>query len=295
MIPVPEQDWQGQAWIKGFIAGLQSLGWVEGENILIHRRWGGGDVQRMAVLAKELVEARPDVLLAGSTPVLSALKKETSTVPIVFVQVTDPLGAGLVKSLSLPGANITGLTNYEYDVVGKWLALLREISPEVSRVAMVQNKTHPTFPGYLHALKSFADQLKFQIVGAGVRGTEDIFHLVEQLASEPHGGLITVPDFTATAQRELLASVALRHRIPAVYPFRYFVEAGGLLSYGIDNVDQYRTAASFVHRILRGESAGALPVQASSKYELVVNLKTAKALDLTLPQSLLARADEVIE
>jgi len=248
------------------------------------------------VLAKELVALQPDVILAHSTPVTAALQRESRTIPIVFAAVVDPIGSGFVASLPRPGGNITGVMNYEYSVTGKWLAMLKEIAPSLVRAAFVANpKTATYYDYYLRAGETLAPSLGIEPVPTFVENATDIERAIASFASARNGGLVVLPDVTTAVHRDLIIALAARHRVPAVYFARYFVAAGGLMSYGNDLVDVFRQAASYVDRILRGDKPADLPVQAATRFETVVNLKTAKTLGLTVPPGLLVAADEVIE
>jgi putative ABC transport system substrate-binding protein len=266
-------DPEGQARVAAFTQGLQETGWAIGRNARIDIRWAAGDVERTRRFAAELVALAPDVLLASGGTTLGPLQQATRTIPIVFAQVTDPVGAAVVETLARPGGNATGFTQFEYGMSGKWLELLKEVSPRVSGAAVLRD------PG----------------VPPAVRDANEIERAVAAFAQLPNGGLIVLTGGAVLVHRDLIITLAARHRLPAVYPFRYYVADGGLISYGPDTIDPYRRAAGYVDRILKGEKPGDLPVQAPTKYELVINLKTAKALDLTVPPTLLARADEVIE
>jgi putative ABC transport system substrate-binding protein len=269
-------DPESLARIGAFLQGLQELGWTDGRNVRLDYRWGVGDPGRYRSYATELAAAAPDLILGGGAAVV-ALQQATRTVPIVFVGISDPVGVGVVASLARPGGNITGFAFSEYGTSAKSLELLKQIAPAVTRAAVLRDPSLATGIGQLAAIQAVAPSLGV----AFVRGTND--------------GLIVTPGAGVAARRELIVALAARHRLPAVYPFRYFVTAGGLISYGSDPVDPYRRAAGYVDRILKGEKPADLPVQAPTKYELVINLKTAKALGLEVPPSLLARADEVIE
>jgi putative tryptophan/tyrosine transport system substrate-binding protein len=277
-----------------FRQALAKLGWSEGRNVVIDFRFGTGDLNRFRAEAKELTGVTPDVIVAESTPAAVALRQETSAVPIVFLQVANPIGSGLVASLARPGANLTGFTNFEPTMGGKWLELLKEIAPGVTRaVAIFNPETHSG--QYWQSMEAAAPSLAVQFNRAPAREAAGIESAVAGLAREPNGGVLVMPDAFTLAHRELIVALTARHRLPTIYPFRAFVDTGGLLSYGIDQVDIYRQAASYVDRILKGEKPAELPVQAPTKFELIVNLKTAKALGLDVPWILQQRADEVIE
>ena len=287
---------ESQARIAALAQGLQEAGWAVGRNVRIDTRWSGGDVARLRKDAAELVALGPDVLVAGVGPTTGTLQQATRTVPIVFAQGVDPVGDGFVRSLARPGGNTTGFTQFEYGLSGKWLELLREIAPQVSRVGVVRDLGRSRWgwtvgrdPGLCVADGRGAEPDQH----ARSRGETE--RDVADFARAPNGGLIVAVGTIATIQRDLIVALAARHQLPAIYPYRFFVEAGGLMSYGPNLIDLYRRAAAYVDRILKGEKPADLPVQAPTKYELVINLKTAKALGLTVPPSLLARADEVIE
>jgi putative ABC transport system substrate-binding protein len=287
-------DAQGQARLAAFRRGLQALGWTEGRNLLIVARFAPDDVQRQAY-AEELVRLAPDVILANTTLAARALLNATKTIPIVFAQLPDPVADGLVSNLARPGGNITGFTSFEYATGGKWLDLLKDIAPGITRVLVVGGRGAVSLPQYLKAIEVAAARHRVQLTGTNMFDAAEIERTIDGFASEPNGGLIHVADPLVTIELELLIALAARHRMPAIYPYRYFVTRGGLLSYGIDNLDLFRRAATYVDRILKGERPGDLPVQGPTKYELVINLKTAKTLGLTVPDKLLALADEVIE
>jgi putative tryptophan/tyrosine transport system substrate-binding protein len=280
--------------LAAFVQGLQELGWTVGRNLQIDYRWGGGNVERYRTFAAELVALTPDVLVTAGAPAVEALQRATRTVPIVFTNVTDPVGGGLVASLARPGGNTTGLTLSEYGLSGKWLELLKEIAPRVTRVAVLRDPVAVGI-GQFAAIQAAAPSLQIELSPVDVRDATEIERAVTAFADGPNGGLIATASALTAIHRELIIALATRHKLPAVYPFRYYVTSGGLISYGPDTVDQYRLAARYVDRILKGEKPADLPVQAPTKYELVINLKTAKALGLDVPPSLLARADEVIE
>jgi putative tryptophan/tyrosine transport system substrate-binding protein len=294
LVEYAEGDAEAGARLAALGAGLRSLGWIEGRNLRVDYRFGGGDHDRIRAFAAEFASLAPDVLLGSGAPVTAALQQATRTIPIVFVQISDPVGAGLVSSLGRPGGNVTGFTNFEYAIVGKWLETLREIAPRLARVLLLQNPGNFGWPGYLRAMETAAPAFSLPFTPAPVRDAGEIERAVAAFAQHPDGGMIVLPDTTTSVHRKLIVGLAERHRLPAVYPFRFFVTEGGLICYGIDVLDVFRQASSYVDRILRGEEAGTLPIQAASKFELVVNRATANALGLTLQPSLLARADEVV-
>jgi putative tryptophan/tyrosine transport system substrate-binding protein len=285
----------GQARLTAFAQGLQQLGWTVGRNVRIETRWGAGDAERYRRYAAELVALAPDVILVGGGSVLAAAQNATRTVPIVFVSVTDPVGAGYVASLARPGANTTGFTLFEYGTSGKWLELLKEIAPGVTRAAVIQDPSISSGTGQSAAIQAVAPSLGVELTPVDVRDASGIEHGIAAFARGSNCGLIVTISPLALRHRELIIALAARHRLPAVYPWRVFVADGGLISYGPDDIDQYRRAASYIDRILKGEKPTDLPVQLPTRFELAVNLKTATALGLTVPPTLLARADEVIE
>jgi putative ABC transport system substrate-binding protein len=288
-------DAEGQARLAAFLQGLQEAGWAVGRNVRIDLRWGAGDADRFRKQAAELVALAPDVILASSLPVVGPLLHETRTVPIVFVQVVDAVGSGLVASLARPGGNATGFTSFEYGMSGKWVELLKEIAPGVTRVAVLRDTGSSSGFGQLGAIQSAASSFGMELTPVGVSDAGEIERGVSAFARAANGGVIVTGSTPAIVHRELIITLAARHRLPAVYGLRPFVTSGGLISYAPDSVNPYRRAASYVDRILKGEKPADLPVQSPTKYDLVINLKTAKALGLTVPPSLLARADEVIE
>jgi putative ABC transport system substrate-binding protein len=289
-------DPEGQARRAVFLEGLQELGWTDGRNVRIDYRWAAADVDRNRKYAAELVALAPDVILASASASVAALRQTTRTVPIVFVNVIDPVGAGLVASLARPGGSATGFTLFEYSLSGKWLGLFKEIAPNLTRIAIVRDPATSAGIGQFAVIQAMAPpSFGVELSLIDVRDPGEIERDVAAFARESNGGLIVTASSGAVVHRELIIMLAARHRLPAVYPFRYFVTSGGLISYGPDTIDQFRQAAGYVDRILKGEKAADLPVQAPTKYELAINLKTAKALGLTVPPSLLARTDEVIE
>jgi putative tryptophan/tyrosine transport system substrate-binding protein len=287
-------DPEGQARVMVFKQALHALGWTEGRNVQFIYRWSAGDVVHARQFANELLDLRSDVILTNSTPVAVAVRDTTRTTPTVFVQVSDPVTAGVVQSLARPGGNLTGFTNFEPSIASKWLELLKRVAPNITRVAYLFNpNTAPLF--YARAVETAAPVLSVKPLAAAVHNADEMEHVIEQFAHASDSALLVLPDlFTATNRRSIIA-LAAQHRLPAVYPARYFVASGGLMSYGIELLETYRQAASYVDRILKGEKPADLPVQAPTRYELVINLKAAKALGLTVPPTLLARADEVIE
>jgi ABC-type uncharacterized transport system substrate-binding protein len=287
-------DLEGQARIAVFRLALKALGWSEGRNIQFIYRWSGGDVAHARRFAKELIDLRSDVILANSTPIAAAVRETTHTTPTIFVQVSDPVTAGVVQSLARPGGNLTGFTNFEPSMASKWLELVKGIAPNITRVAYLFNpNTAPLI--YARAVETAARSLSGKLIAAEVRNADEIEGVIEHFAREPDGALLVLPDLFTTTNRQSIVALTARYRLPAIYPFRYFIASGGLMSYGTETLETYRQAASYVSRVLKGENPGDLPVQAPSKYELVINLKTAKALGIEIPPALLARADEVIE
>jgi putative ABC transport system substrate-binding protein len=292
---VAAADPEGQAQVAAFLQALQQLGWSEGRNVRIDTRWGENDVERDSRYAAELLAFAPDVILASGTLSVAALRRVTHTSPIVFVGVSDPVGAGLVDTLARPGGNVTGFMIFEYSMSGKWLELLKQIAPRLTRAAVLRDSVNPAGIAQFGAIQAVAQSLKVELRPVDIRDASEIERAVAAFARSANGGLIVTPSAGVSKHHALIVTLAARHKLPAVYAFRSNVTDGGLISYGPDLVDQYRPAASYVDRILRGEKPADLPVQAPTKYELVINLKTAKALGLEVPPTLLARADEVIE
>ncbi len=290
-----ESDPVTREYLVAFAQGLAPLGWSEGRNVRIDTRLAGGEASRIRNYAAELVRLSPDVILSHGTETSRIMQQATRTIPIVFTTVTDPVGSGLVASLARPGGNITGFTNFEFSMAGKWLELLKEVAPGVRNVTVVFNPDNAAMPGQLHAIALAAPALGLQVTEAKVRDRGEIERALDGLAGAPNAGLLVLPEFLTSVHRDLIIALAARHRLPAAYGHRYFTASGGLISYGVDNNAVYRRAASYVDRILRGEKTADLPVQQPTKFELVVNLKTAKALGLTVPESFLVRVDEVIE
>jgi putative ABC transport system substrate-binding protein len=291
-----ESDQEGQSSVAAFREGLRKLGWMEGRNSEIDIRWAAADVELMKRFAKELVTLQPDLILTSSTPATAAMLQQTRTIPIIFVLVADPVGSGFVASLPRPGGNATGFTPIVGSLGGKWVELLKEIAPRVARVTLLFNPPTATFvEGYLNPFKAAAASLGAEAIVAPVNDMPSVESLVTTEAREPSSGLVVIPDAFTVRHRAEITALAARYHVPAVYWSRSFAEVGGLISYGPYIVDEYRRAASYADRILHGSKPSELPVQAPVKFELVVNLKTAKALGLDVPPTLLARADEVIE
>jgi putative ABC transport system substrate-binding protein len=288
-------DPEGQARLAAFREGLQQFGWIDGRNVRIDSRWGAGDADDIRKNAKELVALAPDVILATGSAAMGPLQQLTRTVPVVFVLVPDPVGAGYIDSLAHPGGNATGFTIFEFAIGAKWLELLKEIVLGLKRAAVLRDPAISSGLGLFGAIQSAAPSLGLEVSAVNVRDAGEIERAVSSFARSPNGGLIVTPSALAGVHRKLIIALAAQHKLPAIYYERYYVKDGGLISYGADFHDQFRSAASYVDRILKGEKPADLPVQAPTKYRLVINLKTAKALGLTVPPSLLARADEVIE
>ena len=288
-------DPEAHARNAAFLQGLQEAGWAVGRNMRIDSRWGAGDNDRTRRYAAELVALAPDVILASGSSTLGPLQQVTRTVPIVFAAVADPVGGGFVESLARPGGNITGFELFEYSIGGKWLETLKQIAPSVTRVAVIRDATLVSGGGQLGAIQSVAPSFGVQLSPVNLRDAGEIDRTVADFARVPNGGLILTASGLAVVHRDLIITLAARHKLPTIYWDRFYVTAGGLISYGPDSIDTFRRAASYVDRILKGEKPADLPVQVPTKYETAVNLKTAKALGLTVPPMLLARADEVIE
>jgi ABC-type uncharacterized transport system substrate-binding protein len=295
MISLAENDPEAQANGVALREGLEKLGWIQGRNIQIDYRWGVGDPARARVAVKELLALSPDLIMPATTQMLAAAKEAAGSVPIVFVNISDPVGTGFVASLARPGGNVTGFTNFEYAMGEKWLQTLKEIAPQVTRIAIVANPKNPNTALYLGALEPAAKTFGLQLTVTPVNDAAEIERTVAAYAGDPNSGLLVMPDPLTITHRELIVALAARYRLPAAYPYRFFATSGGLMSYGIDRVDLYRRAAVYVDRVLKGAKAGELPIQQPTKFELTINLKTAKALGLTIPLPLLGRADEVIE
>jgi putative tryptophan/tyrosine transport system substrate-binding protein len=295
LLPYAANDPQVQTRNAAFLQGLQQLGWTVGNNVQIDYRWSAGNEDDTRRYAAELVALAPDVIFASGSAAVGPLRRATRTVPIVFAVVPDPVGAGFVDSLARPGGNATGFIPYEYSIGAKWLEVLKDIAPSVTRAAIVRDPAITAGIGLWGAIQSVSPSFGVELRPVDVRDADEIERALTAFARSPDGGLIVTGSALAIVHRDLIIALAARLRLPAVYYERYFATAGGLISYGPDNIEQYRLAAGYVDRILKGEKPADLPVQASTKYELVINLKTAKAMGLTVPETLLARADEVIE
>src|SRR5262245_3273213 len=295
LMNIAEDDAQAQPRMEAFLHGLQPLGWTVGRNLQIDVRWAAADADLFRKYAIELVGLEPDVIFASTNSAVAPLQQATRTLPIVFTITVDPVGAGFVASLARPGGNTTGFLLYEYSISGKWLELLKQIAPGVTRAAVLRDPSTAAGIGQFAAIQAVAPPFGVELSPVDVRDRGEIERAVTTFAHDPNGGLIVTGSASQLVHRKLIVTLAARHRLPAVYPFRYMATEGGLIAYGPEIIDQYRRAAQYVDRILKGEKPADLPVQAPTKYELVINLKTANALGLTVPPILLARADEVIE
>jgi ABC-type uncharacterized transport system substrate-binding protein len=295
ILPAAADDPAFQAWVGAFLQALALLGWTIGRNMRIDIRWATANAAEIRRHAAELVALAPDVILASGSSTVGPLLEATRTVPIVFPNIGDPVGAGFVASLARPGGNATGFMSYEYSLSGKWLELLKEIAPSVTRVAVLRDAALSIGPAQFGVLQAVAPSLRVEISPINTRDAGEMERAIAAFAGSPNGGLVVTASLMTLSHHDLITTLAARHKLPAVYPYRYVVSAGGLISYGADYTDHYRRAAGYVDRILKGEKPADLPVQAPTKYELVINLKTAKALGLEVPLTLLARADEVIE
>jgi len=296
LMAVAESDADVRSGVALFQQSLQEFGWKDGRNIRIDYRWGDADADRIQALAKELVGLQPDVLVAHSTPSAKGLLQATRSVPIVFLTVTDPLGQGLVASLSHPGGNITGFSVFEFSLGTKWVEVLKQIAPGTRRVTAIFNpETAPYYGMYLRSIEAATSAIGVELIAAQVHSEDDISNIIRKVGSEPNGGLFVLPDSHNVVHRKRIIELSAQYRLPAIYYFRYFASDGGLISYGPDEMDLFVRTASYVDRILKGASASDLPVQQPIKFELVINLKTAKALGLNVPDRLLALANEVIE
>jgi len=290
-----EDDPEAKERLAAFRQGLERRGWSEGRNIHLEYRFSAVNAERISALAKELVALQPDVILAHSPPSAAALQHETRTIPIVFVNVSDPIGSRFVASLPRPGGNLTGVLHLEASIVGKWLSMLKEIAPRVTNAALLGNRKASSFDYFLEFAQAEMPSLAIKLVPSDVETAADIERSIEMVARTPNSGLVLPPDSTTIAHRDLIIALAARNNLPAVYALRLFVEAGGLMSYGTDQNDMFRLAGSYVDRILRGDNPADLPVRAPTRFDTVINLKTAKALGLPVPPGLLVAADEVIE
>jgi putative ABC transport system substrate-binding protein len=295
LMPLAADDTEGQVRLAAFSQGLRELGWTDGRNVRIETRWNAISADEIRKYVPEFVALPPDVILAAGTPIVAGLQPAIRTVPMVFVQVTDPVAAGFVDSLARPGGNITGFMNFEYGISAKWLELLKEVAPRVTRVAVIRELANPSSLGQLGALQGVASSFGVELVPIGTRDAGEIERGIGAFAHGPNGGMIVPAGAAVTVYREAIIALAARHQLPAVYSDRVFVTGGGLISYGPDRVDPFRHAAGYVDRILKGEKPADLPVQAPTRYELAINLVTAKALGLTVPARLLSAADQVIE
>jgi putative ABC transport system substrate-binding protein len=295
LMATAENDSETQHRLSALRDGLQKLGWTEGRNLRTEYRWGENDLDRMRAGAEELAALKPEVIFAAPTSALVAMHRATSTIPTVFAQVADPVAQGLVASNSQPGGNITGFATYEYAVGLKWVELLKQIAPQITQIAVLYDPEQPAAAGYVAAIEASARSFSVRLVLDAVRDATAIERAIEAFAGEPNGGLILPPTAFTVAHRALIISLALRYRLPNIFALRYNVLEGGLASYGVDNIDLYRRAAQYVDRILKGEKPSDLPIQFADKFELVINLKTARALGLDIPIPVLARTDEVIE
>jgi putative ABC transport system substrate-binding protein len=291
----PEGDPQAQANVTALRRGLEHLGWIEGRNVQIDYRWAGGDPDKARTFARELIGMTPNVIVPSTNQVTRILQQETRTIPIVFAFVGDPVGSGFVASLARPGRNITGFANFENSIGSKWVELFKEIAPRAERVGFVFNPDAAPNVGFFHAAESAAPSLEIKLAALAVRDATDIEQDITAFTSQPNGGLIVAPHAVTLGSRKLIIELAARHRLPAVYSDRYFAESGGLVSFGNNTADLFRRAASYIDLILKGAKPTDLPVQLPTKFELVINLKTAKTLGLIISESFLARADEVIE
>jgi putative ABC transport system substrate-binding protein len=295
LMNLEQDDPESQARLAAFRQALQELGWVDGRNMLMEYRWGAADVARARKLAAELIALAPEVILASASPTVAGLHEVTRTVPIVFANVIDAVGAGFVESMARPGGNVTGFTAFEYSISGKWLEMLKQIAPRVTRVAVLRDAAISSGIGQFAVIQAVAPSFGVELSPYDTRDAVEIERAFTAMGRGNIGGLIVTASSTATIHRDLIVGLVARHRLPAVYSGRIFVAAGGMISYGPEFTESYRRAAGYVDRILKGEKPAALPVQAPTKNELIINLKTAKALGLTIPETLLATADEVIQ
>jgi putative tryptophan/tyrosine transport system substrate-binding protein len=295
LISTAETDQEARAWITAFERRFAELGWVDGRNVRIEYRFGEGNATRMPQLAKELLELRPDAVLAATFSAATAMRQQTLSIPIVFVMVADAVSAGFVTNLARPEGNITGITNFEFSIGGKWLQVIKECAPAVSSVAVIFDPANPTWAPYLRTVEAAAPTFGMQLTPAGVTNAADIDRDITAFSRKPNGAIVVIPAPVTVLHRDKIIAMAAQHRLPAVYPYRFYALSGGLVSYGVDLLESYRRAASYVDRILKGAKPADLPVELPTKFELVINLKTAKALGITVPPTLLSTASEVIE
>jgi putative ABC transport system substrate-binding protein len=295
LMGIAEADPEAKARLNALRQGLESFGWKEGENVHLEYRFAEGRLDQVEAYAEEFVRMAPDVIVANSAPAVAALRAATRTIPIVFAQVADPVEAGLVASLANPGGNITGFTQFEPSIGEKWLQTLKEIAPAVTRVGLLGNSQNPIWSKSLVAIKTVAPLLRAEVIPLSAVKLEEIEHNVQQFSRETNGGLIVLTDIINTVNRDRIIALAATHRLPAIYPYRFWALSGGLASYGIDNLNLYRGAASYIDRIFKGANPAELPVQTPTRFDLIINLKTARDLGLEIAPTLLARADEVIE
>ena len=295
LMGIGDTDPEANPRVEALQGGLKDLGWTEGHNIHLEYRWTAGNLERTARFAKEIVDLTPDVIVGHSTPAVEALRQLTSITPIVFVLIADPIGSGFIASLAHPGGNLTGFMNVDAPMAGKWVEIIKEVAPKVREIALVYNPSTSPYQSYLKSFDETAPVSGVRALPTPVLDGVDVKRSIAALGQHPHAGLFVVPDVFVQVHRELIISLAEQYRLPAIYPYRFFPESGGLMSYGIDTVDVFRQAASYVDRILKGTAPTDLPVQAPTTFQLVINLKAAKAIGLTIPASFLVRADRVIE
>jgi putative ABC transport system substrate-binding protein len=295
LVGLQEEDQEARRRTAAFRQQLEHLGWTTGRNIRIDYRWLSDSIDRTETYAEELVALKPDVIVASSTPAVRVLRQKSRAIPIVFAIVTDPVSSGLVTSLASPGGDTTGFTNFEFTMGGKWLEVLKQAAPRVAKVAIIYNPKTTPFAGYLKSIEASASLLGVELTAPGVADVTEIKPRIEVTGAGSDGGVIVLPDFFTAANHQLIIALAAQYPVPAIYPYRYFAVDGGLMSYGVNTAEEFRRAATYVDRILRGANPGQLPVQAPNKFEFVVNLRTAKVLGLTIVPTLLALADEVIE
>ena len=295
LMGIGDSDPEAKPRVEALQNGLKELGWVDGQNIHLDYRWTEGDPARTQLLAKEIVDLKPDIIVVHSTPAVKALRQLTSTTPMVFVLIADPIGSGFVTSLAHPGGTLTGFMNVDAPMAGKWLELIKEIAPKVRQIALIFNPNTSPYQQFLRSFHENAPELELQAIPTPVLNADELERSITALGNQPDSGLFVVPDVFVQVHRELIIRLAEQYRLPAVYPYRFFTESGGLMSYGLDTVNVFRQAASYVDRILKGAAPADLPVQAPTRFQLVINLKAAKAIGLTIPESFLTRADEVIE